>query len=124
MCSEIPRRGKSVTIPALIGILHIGLSAQAIAQAESAQKRHFDLQIKDERIVNAGKTIAVQRGDRVQLVWTADRDTSIHLHGYDLGITVLPEKPQTMNFVANATGRFPIHDGRHTLLIYLEVRPR
>ena len=116
--------GRSVTIAALIGFLNIGSAIQALAQTDSAAKRHFDLQLKDGRIANAFKTIEVQRGDAVELIWTADRETRIHLHGYDLEMTIQPDKSQAMNFAANATGRFPIHDGRHKLLIYLEVRPR
>ena len=47
--------GRSVTIAALIGFLNIGPGIQALAQTDSAAKRHFDLQLKDGRIANAFK---------------------------------------------------------------------
>ena len=69
----------------------------------------------------------VQRYDAVEINWSANRRTMLHLHGYDIEITVEPDKPETMSFIARATGRFPIEThapGDTGVLIYLEVHPR
>jgi FtsP/CotA-like multicopper oxidase with cupredoxin domain len=96
------------------------------AQSAAEQPRRFELTIENGRLTNAAKTLQVRRGEAVELIWTADRRSVLHLHGYDIEVTVGADKPQTMSFRARATGRFPIeiHGGRHTVLVYLEVHPR
>jgi hypothetical protein len=91
-----------------------------------SEPRRFELRIENSRLSTAAKTLQVRRGDTVELIWSADRRSVLHLHGYDIEITVDAGKPQTMAFRASATGRFPIemHGGRHTVLVYLEVHPR
>lgn len=96
------------------------------AQSVGEEPRRFELSIANGRLTTAAKTLQVRRGDAVELIWSADRRSVLHLHGYDIEITVDAGKPQTMAFRARATGRFPIemHGGRHTVLVYLEVHPR
>ena len=96
------------------------------AQSVGEEPRRFELRIENSRLSTAAKTLQVRRGDAVELIWSADRRSVLHLHGYDIEITVDAGKPQTMAFRARATGRFPIemHGGRHTVLVYLEVHPR
>jgi hypothetical protein len=86
--------------------------------------RHFTLRIENGQIVGGTKAVEVQRDDDVEIAWSSDRDARLHLHGYDIEVTVGPSKPETMKFIARASGRFPIHDSRHRALIYLEVKPR
>jgi len=95
--------------------------------------RRFELRIENGRLTDTRKVITVRRGDMVELTWHADRRTVLHLHGYDIEITVAADKPEVMRFGARATGRFPIEThasrgarqaGRHAVLIYLEVHPR
>jgi FtsP/CotA-like multicopper oxidase with cupredoxin domain len=96
------------------------------AQGVGEEPHRFELRIENGRVTTAAKTLQVRRGDAVELIWSADRRSVLHLHGYDIEITVEEGKPQTMAFRASATGRFPIemHGGRHTVLVYLEVHPR
>jgi hypothetical protein len=96
------------------------------AAAQGQEPKRFDLAIESERISGDLKVIRVRRGDTVEINWSADRRTALHMHGYDIETTVEPGKPQTMSFTARATGRFPIetHGQHHSVLIYLEVIPR
>ena len=96
------------------------------AQSTIEGPRRFELRIENGRLADHVKTIQARRGEALELVWSADRRTTLHLHGYDVEITVDVGNPQTMAFLARATGRFPIemHGGRHTVLLYLEVHPR
>jgi hypothetical protein len=104
--------------------LEIGNLSPAAAQAEGP--RRFDLTIENDRLGGDLKVIRVRRGDAVEINWSADRRTVLHLHGYDIETTIEAGKPQTMSFTARATGRFPIetHGRRHSVLVYLEVHPR
>lgn len=101
--------------------------------AQTDGVRRFDLRIENGRLTEARKVIVVKRYDRVEINWRADRRTILHLHGYDIELAPGPDKPETMAFVARATGRFAIEThappgeekaGRHVVLIYLEVHPR
>jgi len=100
------------------------LSGPRTAAAQSAQR--FELRIEQGRLAGNVKTIRVRRNDAVEITWSADRLTVLHLHGYDIETTVEAGQPQTMSFLARATGRFPIetHDGQDTVVLYLEVHPR
>ena len=96
----------------------------AVAQAEAPKR--FDLRIENDRLSVDLKVIRVRRGDAVEINWSANRRTVLHLHGYDIETVVEVGRPQTMSFTARATGRFPIetHGRHHSVLIYLEVHPR
>lgn len=121
----------ALTIGGLWVIVFTALAPPCHGQSDNV--RRFDLRIENGRLIENRKVIAVQRGDAVEISFSADRRTLLHLHGYDLEITLAPDKPGTMTFNARATGRFAIEthappgDGkssRHTVLVYLEVHPR
>ena len=114
-------------LAAIVGMtMFVALAKTCKAQSTGEEVRRFELRIENGRLTNAAKTLQVRRGDAVELIWSADRRSVLHLHGYDIEITVDAGKAETMAFRARATGRFPIeiHGGRHTVLIYLEVHPR
>jgi hypothetical protein len=115
-----------VSIAAIAAAISIGITGSCVAQTTAVEPRHFDLHIENGRIAGNVTTIQVQQDDAVELKWSADRRTTVHLHGYDIEITVNPGQAQVMAFRARASGRFPIenHGDRHTVLVYLEVHPR
>ncbi len=97
------------------------------ARAENPDRQVFDLHIENDRLAQAQKVIRVRKGDVVELRWTADKPTSIHVHGYNLRARAVPNAAEKTVFEARATGRFPatIHGkgGKHVTLFYLEVHP-
>jgi len=114
-------------LAAMVAIATCVASANiCVAQNTGDEPRRFELRIENGRLTDNTRTVAVQRGEAVELTWTADRRSVLHLHGYDIEVTVDAGTPQTMAFRAVATGRFPIeiHGVRHTVLLYLEVHPR
>ena len=96
------------------------------AAAQVAEPKRFDLRIENNRLSGDLKVIRVRRGDVVEINWSANLRTVLHLHGYDIETTVEPDKTRVMSFTARATGRFPIetHGRHHSVLIYLEVHPQ
>lgn len=119
-------RAQLVIIAVIMTAIYIGSTGNCLAQTDAAEPRRFDLRIENGRIADNVKTIQVQRDEAVELSWSADHRTDIHLHGYNIEVTVNPGQTQIMAFRARATGRFPIeaHGARHTVLFYLEVHPR
>src|SRR5688500_8012080 len=72
-----------------------------------------------------GGTIRVKRGEQVELRWSSDRRMTLHLHGYDVEQTVMPQSSAVMRFKADIAGRFPVSEhgsgGRHGRTgLYLE----
>ena len=115
-----------VSIAVTTAAISIGSTGDGLAQTAAVEPRRFDLRIENGRVAGNVRTVRVQQGEAVELRWSADRRTIVHLHGYDIEITVNPGQTQVMALRARASGRFPIesHGDRHTVLVYLEVHPR
>jgi hypothetical protein len=120
------------TLAAVLTACLLASSTAALpAQQAKSQARRFDFRIANGKLLDDPKLIRVLRGDTVVIGWRADRQATVHLHGYDIETTVMPERMSEMSFAATATGRFPIElhavestKSRHSVLIYLEVHPR
>jgi hypothetical protein len=69
----------------------------------------FDLHIERSRLPENMRNIRVKQGDIVKLRCTADRRTTLHLHGYDIELRIEPGVTRELSFTARATGRFPLH---------------
>jgi hypothetical protein len=93
------------------------------------------LRIAARKVQNAPDAIRVMAGDRIELRWTTDEATTVHVHGYDLELRLDPAAERTLRIEATATGRFPIsahgfgaatdkRAQREVVLVYLEVHPR
>ncbi len=102
------------------------------ASAARADNKIIDVVIEARKVV--GDNVArVTEGDAVTLRWSTDEAVSVHLHGYDLKLSITPGTPTEMTFEAFAAGRFPVtshgfgghgHDDEEVVLLYLEVHPR
>jgi len=80
--------------------------------------------------LSGGRTpmLRLRQGEAVQLRWSSDRSMAFHLHGYNLEIQTVPGLDSFMALTARFAGRFPVetHDaeGRHRVVLYIEVHPR
>ena len=106
------------------------------AVAQSASLRQFAIAIKDRKVEAAASLLRVSQGDAVEMVLTSDEAAEIHLHGYNILLSLTPNVPGTIKFTAKIAGRFPLeahrfgaasgsqrHRGAGPLL-YIEVLPR
>ena len=119
--------GRSViSLIAVTGLATTAISGYRSAAAQGDGPQRFELRIENGRLAGNLKTIRVRRNDAVEISWSADRRTVLHLHGYDIETIVEAGPPKVMSFTARASGRFPIeaHGGRHSVVLYLEVHPR
>jgi len=113
----------------------LALACAGLVAGRAPRAKHvLQLRIARRKIGNAPATIRVTAGDLVELRWTTDEATTVHLHGYDLTLVLEPGTEGRMRFEANATGRFPISThgfgtapdkgaNREVVLLYLEVHP-
>lgn len=87
----------------------------------------IDLPFVGGELVMDGDTLRVTQGEVVEMRWTSDAETVVHLHGYDIETAVSPASPVIMLFEAAWAGRFSISrhtdDGGEADFLYLEVLP-
>ena len=62
----------------------------------AVEPRRFDLRVENGRIAGNVKTVEVRQDDAVELKWSADHRTIVHLHGYDIEVTVNPGQAQVV----------------------------
>lgn len=113
----------------------IGIALAAVATAASVASHAadvaYDLRIERGRVPEGRQVIRVKQGDLVKLRWTTDRQIVLHLHGYDIEMKIEPGTTGVMEFVARATGRFPVevhepaggHSHGEATLVRIEVYP-
>ena len=116
-----------------ITALSLGLSLLLIIMAATAvagETRTFDLRLVDGHVAGEPGSIRVTQNDQVLIRWQADRETEVHLHGYDVKSVLSADGVTEMRIKAHATGRYPItahghHGDGHDepVLIHLEVYP-
>lgn len=116
-------------ISALGTMMCITVAVTIGAVPARSEERRLDLAIENGRIADPAPTLRVEEGDAVVILFTSDRPVEVHLHGYDLAVTVAPGADSILRFDAAFTGRFPaeLHDdggGSHDALFYLEVHPK
>jgi FtsP/CotA-like multicopper oxidase with cupredoxin domain len=112
------------------GVLAVCLGVTVIA-AQAAEVT-YALRIENGHVAANMRLIRVSQGDVVKLQWSADRPTTIHLHGYDIEKQIAPGAITELTFTARATGRFAVHvhgnaaeaHGHEESLVTIEVYPR
>ena len=112
------------------GSIAPGMLIRASA-AQEATRKVIDVRIENRKVILPLDAIKITEQDVIELRWTSDESSKLHLHGYDLETQVRPGEPAVMVIKAHVTGRFPITshgwgDGGHghDALTYLEVYPR
>lgn len=130
----IPQPKKSISVFVALTLSVVCIKAAPAADSEeiaSGGTQRIELAIQNRSLGIEDSTLRVTEGNTIELVWTTDEAVELHLHGYDIELTVSATEPAIMAFEAHATGRFPItshgfggDDHGHLTLLYLEVHPR
>lgn len=86
-------------------------------------------EVRQQRIANPAPTVRVAQGDTLVLELRSDAPLDLHLHGYDLMLSLKPGIPGRLTLQALDAGRFPLAahgKGHHhaPALLYVEVTPR
>lgn len=95
--------------------------------AAAASSQSFAVELKAGR-VKGEETLKVHQGDQVEVRLSSDRPMTLHLHGYDIDVKVVPPAPALLTFKAGVAGRFPVHEhregaGNHRAVLFIEVHP-
>ena len=86
-----------------------GNSGNSTASAASTDDVVINLPIADRDTTLARDDLRVSQGDTVRLVFEADEEGEIHLHGYDLTAEVAPGHPGELVFEASTAGAFALN---------------
>jgi endonuclease YncB( thermonuclease family) len=135
----MPRQPTPLLLAATILVLTASALVRGIAPpatARAATAKQFSFAIKQRKLDAADKVVRVVKGDTVELVFTGDEPTELHLHGYDIKLDLKANEPGKIQFTATIAGRFPLEvhrfgtgtkAGRSHItgpLLYVEVLPR
>ena len=136
----MPNRSTALLVAATMLVLTAsplmrGIAPPATAQAAAAKQ--FSFAIKKRKLDAADNVVRVVKGDTVELVFTGDEPTELHMHGYDIKLDLKANEPGKIQFTATIAGRFPLEVHRfgtdtkagrrsHVTgpLLYVEVLPR
>jgi hypothetical protein len=106
--------------------------------AEGVKPIRISVPIRNRALANpVQKDIRITQGDVLELVFTTDESAELHLHGYDIYLTVEPGAAGVLRVDAKITGRYPLEAHRfgsvvaeakgahdHIVLLHLSVFPR
>lgn len=111
--------------PAPVTTAAAPMAATQALTVEVAKPQLFELVVAKGKLVSGPSIIQVHEGDDVQLQITSDQADELHMHGYDLHLSLKPNTPATLAFKAEHSGRFDyeLHHA-HAELGTLEVQPK
>jgi FtsP/CotA-like multicopper oxidase with cupredoxin domain len=94
-----------------------------------AAQQNASFEVRQQHIANPAPTVRVQQGDTLVLALRSDAPLELHLHGYDLALSLKAGVPGRLQLQAQVLGRFPLSPhgkgGHHAApLLYVEVTPR
>ncbi len=107
-----------IRLTILPALLVVALAASACGPSRP-EARQFDLEIRDGKLALDPAVVRVNQGDSVTLSFRTDQAGAVHIHGYDIEQSVTPGQAASVQFTANATGRFTMtfhpdgEDGLH-----------
>ncbi len=123
-------RGVPAAAPQPVESAHTALVVTPMAAAkpvtvELPKPQIFEMVVNKGKLVSGPAVIQVREGDDVELKITTDHDDELHVHGYDLHLSLKANVPAMLAFRAEHSGRFDyeLHHA-HADLGALEVQPK
>ena len=88
---------------------HNGDPGPGVQDETPADEVRINLPIIQRATTLTRGDLQVSQGDTVRLIFEADEEGEVHLHGYDLAAPVSPGHPGELAFVADTAGAFGIN---------------
>ena len=130
MNSVLDKTAQLLAFMLLVGGFGLSLAEPQEEETEAEPDVRIEVHIVNREVVG-DQLIRVTQGQIVEMTWTTDEETQVHIHGYEIHIPTSPDTPAIVTFEAHATGRFPVtshgygdeYGLMHQMLIYFEVYP-
>jgi hypothetical protein len=87
----------------LLFVLIFGLSSQLYAE-----ERLFNIDIQRGKISQSERLMRVKKGDQITWRVKSDAEGELHIHAYQIDLTLIPGVQKVHTFNAFATGRFRV----------------
>jgi len=114
------------------------VSIVAPVQAQDNEPKRLSVDIKQRKVEPDMRVIRALQGETLEITITTDETAELHLHGYDVLLSVEPGRPAVIHLVAKIAGRFSLEAHRfgapgaganprgqkEVTLLYLEIYPR
>ena len=102
-----------------------GSPAPGVASTAVPEPVIAELRVREGRLESGPTVVKARAGDEVLLRIVIDRVDELHLHGYDLSVSLQPGIVGELRFVADRAGRFDfeLHHS-HAELGAVEVQPK
>jgi plastocyanin len=116
----------AVLVVGLFFVLKPKQSATPSTNSESlVSPKDFALVVQNKKLVSGPEILQVNQGDEVNITITSDVVEELHLHGYDKSVDLEKDKPATLSFKADISGRFvyELEDSKVDIGV-LEVLPK
>jgi len=130
MHSVLDKTAPLIAFMVLVGGFGLSLAEPQEEETEAEPDVRIEVHIVNREVVG-DQLIRVTQGQIVEITWTTDEETQVHIHGYEIHIPTSPDTPAKVTFEAHATGRFPVtshgygdeYGKMHQMLLYFEVYP-
>lgn len=131
MALPLAKTARFIALTAIIIGSSLSLAEPEGNETSASPDVRIEVKIENRKVVG-DQVIRVTQGQIVEMVWTTDEETQVHIHGYEIHIPTSPGTPAEIKFEAHATGRFPVtshgygneYGKMHQMLLYFEVHPK
>jgi hypothetical protein len=109
-----------------ISIFVIAITALILAAcgSDGPTERNFSIEFANGEPVGGVETFTANQGDTVNIGLSTDEMATFHLHGYDLEFEIESGGNDSIELLADATGRFAIEiEELEQDVAFLEIRP-
>ncbi|MDX6743286.1 hypothetical protein [Actinocorallia sp. A-T 12471] len=82
----------------------------------------FTVSVNGSKVAPRPAVRKVDKGTKVRITVTSDKDDELHVHGYDKALELKAGQPGVVEFAADVSGRFEVEThADHLLLFTLQV---
>ena len=85
-------------------LFFVGFALADLVSAQDQPPRVVEVEIKGRHVIVPTSAIKVDEGETVELRWTSDEQVELHIHGYDVKLTLMPGAPGAIVIKASYLG--------------------
>ncbi|NHC45810.1 cupredoxin domain-containing protein [Motilibacter aurantiacus] len=91
---------------------------QPAAAVTAEPSKVVTVSVQDGKVVPEPTTVTVKTGDVVRIDATSDQEDTVHVHGIDAELSLDPDVPGQLTFVAKPSGSYEVETHESGLLLF------
>jgi plastocyanin domain-containing protein len=106
----MPRHVRLILLGLLVSnvLLAAGCSGGASAPAAPVAVKEISVTVIGGHVTPPAGRIDVAKGQTVRITVRSDVNDVVHVHGFEVSAALMPDKPATVEFVADKTGLYDV----------------